>query len=64
MGNRDPVLKIVVQNRITTDSKNGCKVALIPAWKVRFRIIAKSLNAKGITGNGFYVLQWSLNFNI
>lgn len=52
MGNRDPVLKFVVQNRIIIDSK------------VRFRIIAKSLNVKGITGNGFYVLQWSLNFNI
>lgn len=54
MGNRDPVLKFVVQNRITTYSKNGCKVPLIPAWKVRFRIIAKSLNVQRITGNAFY----------
>lgn len=29
--NRDPVLEFIEQYRITSDSKNGCKVALIPA---------------------------------
>ena len=29
--NRDPVLEFVEQYRITSDSKNGCKVALVPA---------------------------------
>ena len=29
--NREPVLEFVEQYRITTDSKNGCKVALVPA---------------------------------
>ncbi|KAI9878481.1 MAG: hypothetical protein M1830_000767 [Pleopsidium flavum] len=29
--NRDPVLEFVEQYRITSDSKNGCKVAMIPA---------------------------------
>jgi len=29
--NRDPVLEFVEQYRITSDSKNGCKVAMTPA---------------------------------
>ena len=29
--NRDPVLEFVDRYRITTDRKNGCKVALMPA---------------------------------
>lgn len=57
MSSRDFVLKFVMQNRIITYSKNDCKISLISAWKIRYRIIAKWLNVQRVTDK-------SLNFNI